>query len=245
MWYLVQKLDASTIAQPRRSRSCGRAGFTIFELLAVITLLTVLLTLLLPSLQDARYLAKNAKCLSQLKQLGMALHLYATDFRGYMMPAWEYPPEDYGHTSSYYGLMDNGSWREIVMSGENADTRYGYYRDMIHCAVDPDPFLVPDDDASKYNFTYAVNVELAGHVEPNRLQRRIASVGGHKTYIMGSKGHLIYYWSWLLEYPASGNLESVETKGDRHRGAVNNLFVDGSASRLTFEEILTGDVVMP
>lgn len=56
----------------------GRA-FTLIELLVVIAIIAILATILLPSLNLARELAKQAVCKSNLKNTGVALHLYATD----------------------------------------------------------------------------------------------------------------------------------------------------------------------
>lgn len=63
-------------------------GFTIFELLAVITVLSVLLALLLPSLRDAKESAHKAVCASNLRQIWMGWHSYARDFKGYFPPTW-------------------------------------------------------------------------------------------------------------------------------------------------------------
>ena len=65
----------------RRPAARPRA-FTIFELLAVITLLTVLLTLLLPTLSDARESARKAVCASNLRQINIAFGLYTVDHKG-------------------------------------------------------------------------------------------------------------------------------------------------------------------
>ena len=56
-------------------------GFTIFELLAVITVITVLLTLLLPVLNSAKEVARRVGCVSNARQIGLAYHLYALDNR--------------------------------------------------------------------------------------------------------------------------------------------------------------------
>lgn len=54
-------------------------GFTLIELLVVIAIIAILATILLPSLSLARELAKKAACMSNLKGMGTALHIYATD----------------------------------------------------------------------------------------------------------------------------------------------------------------------
>lgn len=69
--------------QPGEGRILGwRGGFTLIELLVVISILAVLLALLMPALASARQASKRGVCLSNLRQIGIAVHTYADDFEG-------------------------------------------------------------------------------------------------------------------------------------------------------------------
>jgi len=60
-------------------------AFTLIELLVVVAIIAVLASILLPSLQRAKRQAFIAQCMNNLKQIGVAANMYASDYNGYVM----------------------------------------------------------------------------------------------------------------------------------------------------------------
>lgn len=75
------------------TRRIERRGFTLIELLVVISIITLLIALLTPTLQQARLAAQGVQCQSQLRQIHLAGVSYAADNKNWMpYLVEEWPP---------------------------------------------------------------------------------------------------------------------------------------------------------
>lgn len=64
----------------RRSLTSGTRGFTLIELLVVIAIIAILAAILFPVFAQAREKARQASCLSNIKQMGTATMMYVQDY---------------------------------------------------------------------------------------------------------------------------------------------------------------------
>lgn len=97
------------------------AGFTLIELLVVIAIIAILASILFPVFTSARGRADQAKCLSNLKQLGTACVMYADDWRGTLphpggssIVTWAWDQDVDGGLNAYIKNKSQGSstvWR--------------------------------------------------------------------------------------------------------------------------------------
>ena len=75
-------MTKSFLVMTTSDRSAGRSGFTLIELLAVVCIIGLLASLVLPAVQAMRKRSKSAGCMSSLRQLYVGANLFAADNQG-------------------------------------------------------------------------------------------------------------------------------------------------------------------
>jgi prepilin-type N-terminal cleavage/methylation domain-containing protein/prepilin-type processing-associated H-X9-DG protein len=106
-------------------------GFTLVELLVVITIIGILIALLLPAVQAAREAARRMQCSNNIKQLALGMHTYHAAHQS--LPAGAYCPAPQGD-SSIYGCH---VWLECLLPYIEQQGLYGQIKFNVDVGANP------------------------------------------------------------------------------------------------------------
>ncbi|MFW6039436.1 MAG: type II secretion system protein [bacterium] len=135
-------------------------GFTLVELLVVISIIALLIALLLPALQNARRVAKQVQCGNNVRQIGLGLEVYASEYDR------NYPVVNIG------SAMDS-RWAVSVL--ELTSDRSNFSADGIFTCPSTKPRFKSPPNPNHWRLTYGANTYVMTQGNPD------GSLSGYKS----------------------------------------------------------------
>ncbi len=118
---------------PSEGRAVGRLAFTLIELLVVIAIIAILAGMLLPALSKAKEQGQRAKCLSNIKQVLLCVHMYVDD-NGDYLPYSSWSSGTYNVANWAYTRMRTNAPEHRVEYGQLWN--YHQTRELYWCPLD-------------------------------------------------------------------------------------------------------------
>ena len=211
-------MNSRTNHQPERTANRALRAFTLIELLVVIAIIAVLAAMLLPALSRGKESARAIQCLSQMRQLGLAVRLYADD------NAEEFP-------RSQHSAFANGQipWERSVAPqlGSTTTTWTNLLNGVYHCPS--------DRRTTPWSYGFSVYYELGpddDYTGKPETWRRVTQVPRPAATILfaentSSADHIMpHFWQ------SASDASDVAQR--RHGQRANYILADGHAQALEF-----------
>jgi len=193
-----------------------RRGMTFIEILILVVLLSIMLILIFPAIMTVRAKGRKTQCMSNLRQVGMALEIYSHSYEGRLPPWLNRRHDAFGRSTKWDNpeLLNEALRRRIADSG------------VVYCPNDP--YAGRDVDRYGVNhrffsYHFATRPEMKGaHVTMEGLFVGSKQKASPSEYIMLRDANMAFV----------NKLPGRPDRGCEHLGGVNAIYLDGHASWL-------------
>jgi prepilin-type N-terminal cleavage/methylation domain-containing protein/prepilin-type processing-associated H-X9-DG protein len=214
----------------------ARRGFTLIELLVVVAIIAILAAMLLPALRNAQESSRNSKCLSNLRQIILAVGMYQQD-NDDRFPAWY--AYEYDGSGTLIAAPSWAGYLARIVPG--MDSKFAPRRDqnVFHCptiAKTLHVYNISTLTVWTWPTVYTANINLLGNgVPPLKLSQvrkpsETVFCGDSRIEFLATR-----VWEPALVYPAELDPDPVINPGTRgighaHNGSGNVVYVDAHAA---------------
>jgi len=196
------------------------ASFTLIELLVVIAIIAILAALLLPAMRSAKEMAKASSCASNMRQLDMAVSIYARDYAGWC-------PPDRGDSSPWI------SWMALIVPDYLPKGKISGVANVMQC-----PSGLPID--AYYKTCLGLNIQLCGRNSsyPVTPKGRLDFAKSPSSTMLAMDSYNLWREMSVWEMNASnGIFLSNPINVCRHRGTASVGYCDGHVKGVLAKEL--------
>jgi prepilin-type N-terminal cleavage/methylation domain-containing protein len=208
-------------------KACKRGAFTLIELLVVIAIIAILAAILFPVFAKARARANSTACLSNMKQIGIALYTYLNDYdECYPVLRRVNVPVPY-------------TWRESLAP-------YAKSKDVFACPANPDAKKYPKTTAEggTLPISYALNGSLFGSLNGDINVFRVVKMSqikepSNSLFVTESRHPSAELGVWLVGL----YMYQAQKQGYffHHSGRMNMVLCDTSARSMKLAQTIVPD----
>jgi len=240
---------------PRR----GQQGFTLIELLVVIAIIAILAAILFPVFAQARSKARQAMCLSNMKQIGLAFSMYTQDYDENMCPVYIQGAATPSPTTEvaeggllWYKEDYLKTWHKLLLP----------YTKNVFVFKCPEAPFGDFGGPSAVNVNYGANRDIFSYLDvrpgaTNTVRSLAAIPKPADTIAILDCGRWYFDWSIVKPGPANSKwyipndprpcgTETAFCPSDkRHNGGVNIAWADGHAKWMKTDVIVANPSAQP